>query len=201
MCVWDEDERFSASLDGISKDGDTILECKFSQSETEYIRENNKPSKKYYLQVQHQLMVSGAKICMFIAMDETGDYEFCYVYPDKKVFKEIVKAWEKFINDYKNGQLEQEIPTNLEALCDELKSIMLDKKELETREKEIKEAIQAECLATYGDSINKAVGFGVTFSKIETNKTDYQGFLKANNLKISDDFITKSVSYRIGVEK
>lgn len=201
VCVWEEDERFSASLDGINDKGDVVLECKYSQYEKEYVGENSKPTEKYYLQVQHQLMVSGADMCLFIAMGDNGEYEYCYVYPDKKTQEEIVKAWSKFIKDYENGEFSQPLPPSLEPKCNELREIMAKKKELELKEKELKSEIQDEAYLLYGDGLQKAVGYGVTISKVVTNRQDYKGFLKSKNLEVSDEFISENVSYRIGIEK
>ena len=92
---WDKDPRFSASLDGYNESENAILEIKFSVLEAFQVAEHQKPSKNYYLQVQHQLMVSGAKKAYFVAAyqrEESEDDDFvvmsCEVLPDPEIWEQ-----------------------------------------------------------------------------------------------------------------
>jgi predicted phage-related endonuclease len=56
----------------------------------------------YYAQVQHQLMVTGAKVAHFVAFDP-DDAQMLRVkaYPDLEFYKKIVSAWGAFESKYK----------------------------------------------------------------------------------------------------
>lgn len=193
--VWDKDERFSASFDGIDIEQNLILEIKFSKNEFEYVKQNGKPSEKYLLQVNHQLMVSGAEICyFFVKNNETAELTYCIVYPNLEIMQNIRDKWEFFTSKY-DGEflIDESIDEKWESDINELKKITEQIKKLDEKSKKIKAEIVADIKDRSGDKFN---GFGVSISRVKSKTYDYKGFLKANNLTLTDDFCKSSESFR-----
>lgn len=96
--------QYSASLDGLSFDGELILEVKCplqgAASETWKAVANSGIPQHYQLQVQHQLMVSKAAACDFYVWDEQGKGICLQVRPDFEVQAEIRAAWDHFWREY-----------------------------------------------------------------------------------------------------
>lgn len=95
--------RYSASLDGESFDGHTILEIKcpfradsklFNLSGVEGMK---KTAPHYYWQVVHQLYVSGAKCCFFVVWSDT-EQNVIAIHRDAIAgdFDSLLAAWEDF---------------------------------------------------------------------------------------------------------
>ena len=172
--VWDKDERFSASFDGIDIEQNLILEIKFSKNEFEYVKQNGKPSEKYLLQVNHQLMVSGAEICyFFVKNNETAELTYCIVYPDLEIMQNIRDKWELFASKYGDGEflIDENIDEKWESDINELKKITEQIKKLDEKSKKIKAEIVADIKDRSGDKFN---GFGVSISRVKS-KT-YESF-------------------------
>lgn len=90
---------YSASLDGITLLGDTIVEikCPFRGQTSELwqtVRTGSVPA-HYMLQVQHQLMVSKAKIAYLWVYDGQQGIGIC-IEPDEVAYAKIKSAWETF---------------------------------------------------------------------------------------------------------
>ncbi len=102
------DGKYSASFDGITFDGDIIMEHKSANDEIRNALAGthiaNVLSEHYCAQMEHQLMVSGAKRCLFMATtwDKDGNnvesirawYE-----PNFELRARIVAGWEQFEKD------------------------------------------------------------------------------------------------------
>ena len=93
------DGDYSASLDGITLLGDTIVEikCPFRGQTSELwqtVRTGSVPA-HYMLQVQHQLMVSKAKIAYLWVYDGQQGIGIC-IEPDEVAYAKIKSAWETF---------------------------------------------------------------------------------------------------------
>jgi putative phage-type endonuclease len=109
---------YSASFDGLTLDGKTIFEHKrlndalraaFSDMET-IAPEHRESSSwrslpaQYRAQMEHQLMVSGASRCLFMASRWAADgtlleAHHCWYYPAEDMRKRIVAGWERFSAD------------------------------------------------------------------------------------------------------
>lgn len=95
-------DRISASLDGITMQGDVICEIKCpakgKDSETWlHVEQNQSAPSHYYLQIQQQLYVSNADYCIFGVYDEEmNDVLLIEVKPDPAIIEEIIGAWEEF---------------------------------------------------------------------------------------------------------
>lgn len=102
------DGKYSASFDGITFDGDVIFEHKTANDEIRMALSGthiaNVLSEHYCAQMEHQLMVSGAKRCLFMATtwDKDGNnieaidawYE-----PNFDLRARIIAGWEQFEKD------------------------------------------------------------------------------------------------------
>jgi putative phage-type endonuclease len=94
------DERMhSASFDGITEDHKTIWEHKMLN---DLIRKEGL-HKMYRVQMEQQLYISGAEVCLFTATKWHKNIllesrEFIY-YPDIKLRREILQGWEQFRTD------------------------------------------------------------------------------------------------------
>jgi putative phage-type endonuclease len=90
---------YSASLDGLTFDGSVLLEakCPFKGAESETWKQAmiGQVEPHYIVQVQHQLMVSGADRCHFWVFDGQ-DGILVEVLPDRAAFDQIRSAWDEF---------------------------------------------------------------------------------------------------------
>ena len=103
----EEDNRFRASFDGITEDGNTICEIKNSDKTYLYTQKHLKPPKNYELQIQHQLLVSGANVCIFAVRNNTsGEIIDVMVYPDNEIQEEIKLRWIEFEEFFKDVEWE-----------------------------------------------------------------------------------------------
>ena len=92
-----------ASLDGITLDGTIIFEHKlYSQSLAAQI-ESGELEPHYTVQMDQQLLVTGAKKCLFVASDGTRENFACCWYettPAKSLT--LIAGWKQFLADLKN---------------------------------------------------------------------------------------------------
>ena len=93
------DDIYSASLDGINLAGDTIVEIKCpyqgQTSELWQMVKDDVVPQHYMLQVQHQLMVSKAKLAYLWVYDGQQGVGIS-IEPNLETFAEIKEAWEAF---------------------------------------------------------------------------------------------------------
>ncbi len=93
------DGDYSASLDGITLDGQVLLEvkCPFKgqASELWQVASSGTVPEHYLAQVQHQLMVSKAKLAHLWVYDGTSGIQLD-IKPDPLCFESIKAAWEAF---------------------------------------------------------------------------------------------------------
>lgn len=80
-----------ASLDGISSDYKTLLEVKCPNAEVMDLASMGQIPHYYYLQMQHQLLLTGANVCYYMAYDGKRDY-LIPVLPDAICQDNIVRA-------------------------------------------------------------------------------------------------------------
>jgi putative phage-type endonuclease len=90
---------YGASVDGINMDGDTILEIKSPVDGKDSPRWQEVAEGAIndydFIQCQHQLMVTGAQLCVFLVWG--GDeYVTREVYPAPNIWQGIQDAWEHF---------------------------------------------------------------------------------------------------------
>lgn len=96
--VHDDLPIYSASLDGITFDGDVIAEikCPFKGEDSNAYKKASKGDAGHYIwQIQHQLFVSGAKLCHFYVYDGDRGVLLEIERDDDKI-KQLIAAWESF---------------------------------------------------------------------------------------------------------
>jgi len=96
------DGEYSSSLDGLTFQGDLILEIKCPmkgrESETWEAVAGGVVPEHYYYQVQHQLMVSGAELCHFYVYDDKeGMGTMIEVQAVPEHIQRLQEAWESFL--------------------------------------------------------------------------------------------------------
>lgn len=93
-----------ASLDGVSKDGKTLIEIKFQGKEKHQAVSKGEVRIDYWTQIQHQFICSGATKGYLVSINEDAkndkklDVLWCEVKPDleyhKKHFRAMVEFWD-----------------------------------------------------------------------------------------------------------
>ena len=92
------DGDYLASLDG--KMGDSIMEIKCPSSPRSGALQDE-VYEPHWWQMQHQLMVSGAKRCHYVVRHpDDGELIFKIVLPDPSAFAELRAAWDLFWREY-----------------------------------------------------------------------------------------------------
>jgi len=190
-----EDKRFRASLDGISLDGETILEIKNSHVTYEYVVKNKKPPKYYYWQIQHQFLVSGSKTCIFaVRSNKTGEITSIEVTPNQQDMQELREAWIKFEENFRDKEAPELERTDLawEMQAVRLREIMAQIKELEAEAKEYKQG-----LIELAGGV-KTKGFGVTVYPTRSQRVDWKAIQKELDVDTSKyTKVTESWTVRV----
>lgn len=97
--VHDDLPLYSASLDGMTFDGDLIVEIKCpakGTSSDSYQKALNGSAGHYIWQIQHQLFVSGAKVCEFFVFDGIDQGVLLPIVRDDAMIAKLIAEWEKF---------------------------------------------------------------------------------------------------------
>ena len=98
-------DRIVASLDGITFDGQCLLEIKVPAQGRDselwaHVKEHQAPPEHYLWQVQQQLLCSGARLARFVVCHADGeqitDAIHCDVLPDVQAHEAIKAAWAQF---------------------------------------------------------------------------------------------------------
>ena len=201
-----------ASLDGISYDGKTIYEHKLWNKE---LAENTRAGlidEKYSLQLDQQLLVSGAEEVVFICSDGTTEKKEMLIYKsNEEKFKNIVSIWKQFKIDKENHvfELKKEkvqvmdteafpvvkysvegslISTNFDDVKEKLKMISSDTFEL--LEKEGKTDLDFEIIAGTIKAANSGrVSLKEINKKVVSGFESFEEFLK--NVKEVDSILQR----------
>jgi putative phage-type endonuclease len=91
------------SLDGFDPGKETILEAKYLGRESLKDVAQRKLKAHHVAQVQAQLLVSGAKRCMYFAMDPEGNAEVIAIYPDLAMHQKIIAETTKFFLEWQGN--------------------------------------------------------------------------------------------------
>lgn len=89
-----------ASLDGITLDDTTLWETKLWNEElAAHVRVGTLPE-QYLVQMDQQLLVSGAQRCLFTCTDGTPErFVHCWHHPSRERFEALVAGWRRFLGD------------------------------------------------------------------------------------------------------
>lgn len=92
-----------ASLDGITMDESTIWEHKLWSEKLAADVEAGTLDAHYTIQMDQQLLVTGAKTCVFMTSDGTGDKcAYLYYHADQAKFDKLIAGWKQFERDLAN---------------------------------------------------------------------------------------------------
>lgn len=120
--------KYSASFDGITFDGSVIFEHKTLNAEIAACFDNGGEGEDlplmYRVQMEQQLMISGAEKCLFMASkwydNELDEELHCYYYTDANLRAQITAGWEQFEKDLANYvppvQVEKVVAETVESL-------------------------------------------------------------------------------------
>jgi len=206
-CIHDEYDYFRASLDGYNAEANSVLEIKVP-SEKNYEAMCKSIPEMYNIQMQWQMMVSGAKTAVFLVYNpETKQFKSTVVYPDVSLREEMTEAAKVFWENFQQG-IPPEAPEDL--------SIFVENDKLEDHarrwekwDEQEKEAIKGkkqerEAMLDFGDD-GDFHGTLLRFKKVYTEgRVDYEAMLV--DLGIASDVIEKyrkpgSWTYRISRNK
>lgn len=101
--------KYSASLDGINDAEDVIFEHKTLGDSIRPCKSADDLPLHYRVQMEHQMMVSGAKKCLFMG-SQWNDQDVCletihlWYFPDEPLRQQIMAGWDQFAEDLKNYQ-------------------------------------------------------------------------------------------------
>jgi len=183
-------ENLVASYDGITFDNDIVVEVKFSKHTYEYIKKNNDAPEHYYLQVQQQLLVSGAEKAIFAAMhSDTREVAMCEIYPHSEVHSEIMAKVEEFYILFNSKKWKEE-DFNEERTDKEwvkLTNNYRKAKEAEVKAKEKADKLKQELIELSGNMRSK--GNGVSVYPIKGRETiDYKKVVSDNHIEIDNKY-------------
>lgn len=177
------DGPYLASLDGLNVAGDTILEikCPFSEKskDLEEARKGHVP-RSHWWQIQHQLMVSRAKICYYVVRDPADSNLLTLeVSPKETAFARIREEWDLFWETMMDCPAEevikfQPIPADLHSVVDEL----FRGKDMQKQGKELYENARK---ALAAEMPQNSEGFGLRLIHVEKKGSiDWAAFREAH---------------------
>ena len=149
---------------------------------------------RYYIQVQVQIMVTGANACVFAWEQHDDDWpapspldiRHQIIRPDKEAFKAIREIVERFHNEPGTDTAE------VARFVHELRKLDYERRQIETREKEVKDILRR--LVGEGDKIVTPDG-SVSVSKPTTRMSfDTGRFKKANPDRYAEYMTEKQVA-------
>lgn len=190
LVTLDSDNRFIASLDGISLETNELIEIKCPvkgiESTTWKDADAGKVSKKYFYQVQHQLMCSKAKKAYFVVFNaENGDMRIVEVEPREDYFEAIKKGWSDFISNV----VECDTPEFPLQLVSELRNLESQAKATKSRIDEIK--AQLKDIVPAGAKNFESNGLKFT-RYFKTGAVDYEAILKDQDIKdLTPEYVAK----------
>jgi|GEM_PF-1168387 len=104
--------RLLASLDGVTMDEETIWEHKLYNAELAAAVSAGTLDPHYTIQMDQQLLVSGAKKCLFMTSDGTREnMAWCWYEPSREHFDALVAGWKQFTKDLAVFELPEAKPT------------------------------------------------------------------------------------------
>lgn len=197
--------RFMASLDGISDDGQTILEIKKNNIDFHEMARSGKPHPAHNLQMQWQMFCADVVNCHYLSY-RRGDEVIVVVHRDDQLISQMIAHAHDFLHS-----IDTKTPP---PLCDRdyvdlsdvdfLKNLALQydsdskmAKFYQDRADATKEQIKQSC----GDRCARGSGWKLTKSETK-GKVDYQAILNTLDDKIDVDLFRKdpTYTYRITVQ-
>ncbi|MBN6744330.1 YqaJ viral recombinase family protein [Acidithiobacillus ferrooxidans] len=172
------------SFDGVSENGETILEIK-CPGELGYqsVVESDQVPEHYWPQVQHQLAVSGAARCIFAVYrpEISPEPHLIEVFPDLAYIEGLIRIergfWEAVANrDFRRYEdaIDEEMPDGFAALAAKFRSLDAQMAALSAEQATVKAA-----LLEYLPDLGRIQGCGVEVSKSSSKgQVDWKLFLQ-----------------------
>ena len=152
----------SASFDGITADDSIIFEHKLLNASLVEQIKDGELAPHYYWQLEHQLLVSGAKSAIFVCSDGTEANMHILEYtPDEKRRKALIKGWKAF------KKLEQEYAPPSEQAIEAAEKLRNIKETIDALEADAKR--YEDILRTEAEQTGRAIivpGFKVSVQRI-----------------------------------
>lgn len=125
--ISEDHPKLLASLDGCTMLEDVIFEHKLWNEDLAASVRSGSLAEHYLVQMDQQLLVSGAEKCLFMVSDGTRENcVWCWHYPSQERFDRLVAGWNQFDNDLAAYQpVEQKVAPQGEA-PDELPVLRID---------------------------------------------------------------------------
>lgn len=180
-----------ASLDGYNESASIVFEHKLLNKTNSEIEEIQDLPDQYWPQVEHQMIVSGAKRCLFVVSDGSGregKYFFIWYESKRARRNQVIAAWMQFEKDLENADVDllrkkQIIESNDEKLLELSDRILAAELILDNQKARVDE-LKAEFKKLVGDQATRAGS--ITISYRDTPKTDYSGMFKHYGIKKAD---------------
>lgn len=116
----------SASLDGINFNGDIIFEHKLLSEKLIAQIDSGNLDEHYKMQMDQQLLVSGAEKCLFMTSDGTeNNFRYCWYETTEERKRAVVAIWKQFAIDLANYQHVEAAPEVIAAPVQDLPALSI----------------------------------------------------------------------------
>lgn len=191
------DEGIAASIDGLTADGNTLIEHKL-------YRDSDAAQQRYDLalsgqlqdhdmaQVQQQLMVSGAEKAWFVVSDGTTENRaIAEVLPDAAWFARLQQGWKDFAQAIEAAQ-----DRRTEMLAESYRSLENDIKQLEAEKEQLRKQLIETAQQTGGTLVCK----GLTVKQIESKgAVDYKAIPALQGIDLEQYRKANTSTWRISL--
>lgn len=197
-----------ASLDGFAQKENLIAEFKYVGAEKLNQIKIGKLPADHEIQVQAQLLVTGAEKCVYFAIDPKGNAAMLDVFPDLKMQNQIAVEAKKFMDMVRAGEAPEPSDKDtiyiddprLKMLADkkaEIEKIEASLKILETDAKKIQDALTKDYKET-----SRFSGFGVTIQRyFVKGRVDYEMVPNLKSVDLEKFRKQGKFQYRVTLDK
>ncbi len=159
MGCHDADERISASFDGYDAFEGVIFEHKLFRDSAKAqqrfaLAQNGQLGPVDRAQVQQQLMISGARLCLFVVSDGGAQNRaIAEIVPEPDFWPELISGWQRFAADLEAKQYTTDDSPDWAARMAHIRQLDEDIKRLSAEKKVALEALQSEMSSRAVDEI------------------------------------------------
>lgn len=180
----------SASFDGITLERDIVVEVKYSEYTYDYILKHGEAPDYYTLQIQQQMLVSGAREAIFAAMNpKTRDIQYCKLESDDFLQASIKNKISDFF-EFMHSKEWKEDDFNEERRDEEWLQAVEDYRDAKSMENEAKMAIKAakETLVILSNGV-RSKGAGCTVYPIKQKESiNWKKLAEDSKLEVADKY-------------
>jgi len=194
--------KIGASFDGITLDESIIWEHKTINDELRKCESAHDLHDQYKIQMDQQLLVSGADKCLFMASDGTEDDMVFFWYKSSDAVQEaVLNDWEKFAEDLAKPEAKQEpVATRKDNKWRDAVTSYMAAKDALKQAQEAEKAAKATLVSVAGDKPTK--GFNLTLSRvIKKGTVQYKNIPELKGVNLDKYRGESSESYRITIDK